>query len=367
MSKIRVLVVDDSAFMRKMIPRILNTCSKIEVVGTAMDGVFAMEKIETLRPDVITLDVSMPRMDGIETLRNIVSDFRIPTVMVSSATKKDAELTIQALQIGAFDFVTKPNSSISLNINDVKSELIEKVRIAYENPVSRLNFRHDAPPVRPEEKVSLNIRKQAERVLAIGVSTGGPNALTYMLPQIPADFPAAIVIVQHMPAGFTEMFAMRLNSLCRIEVKEAKEGDMVLPGRALISPGGRHMKIKRKPFGTITVLSDSSSVNGHRPSADVLFRSVASEYGSSATGLIMTGMGDDGADGIGDVMLNGGLTIAQDKESCVVFGMPNEAIKRNHIRNIVSLEDMGEFLINHFKEKEGKYGTDRCNQTYQSV
>lgn len=352
MKKIKVLVVDDSALMRKMIPQMLNSDPEIEVVGTAMDGLFALKKIKDLRPDVITLDVSMPRMDGIEALRHIVEDFGIPTVIVSSLTKKDAELTLQALEIGAFDFVTKPQDAISVHIKEISDELLIKVKAAYENPVARLKIKKIKPiAVYKEKRQSLD-RNSADKVLAIGISTGGPNALSYLLPMLPKNFPAGILIVQHMPEGFTEMFAARLNASCEIEVKEAKDGDLVLPGRALIAPGNKHLKVKRLPLGTIAVLSNSPPVNGHRPSADVLFRSVASEYGSSATGLIMTGMGTDGADGIGEVMKNGGMTIAQDEESCVVFGMPKVAIEKNNIKKVVSLEDMGEFLINHFSMEQ---------------
>lgn len=357
MKKIKVLVVDDSALMRKMIPQILNSDPEIEIVGTAMDGIFALKKIGDLKPDVITLDVSMPRMDGIEALRHIVADFGIPTIIVSSLTKKGAELTFQALEIGAFDFVTKPLDAISVHIHEISNELLGKVRSAYENPHSRLKVKKVQPFILQKEKRLPLTKEPASQLLAIGVSTGGPNALSYLLPQIPKDFPAGILIVQHMPAGFTEMFAMRLNESCEIEVKEARDGDLVLGGRALISPGDRHLKIKKLPLGTIAVLSNSPPVNGHRPSVDVLFHSVASEYGNNATALIMTGMGADGSNGIGEIMVKGGLTIAQDNDSCVVFGMPKAAIEKGHIKRVMSLEEIGEFLIEHFIGKEVEHGT----------
>jgi two-component system chemotaxis response regulator CheB len=355
--RIRVLVVDDSALMRKMIPQILQRAPEIEVIGTAMDGLFALKKMRELRPDVVTLDIDMPRMDGIETLRRIMAEFGTPTIMVSSLSKKDAELTFQALEIGAFDYVTKPQDAISVHIAEIAGDLIAKVRAAFENPVARLltaNARPAAPALYKTTRPLWN--GPAERVLAIGISTGGPNALTYLLPQLPKEFPAAVLIVQHMPAGFTEMFAARLNTLCAIEVKEAKEGDLVQPGRALIAPGNRHLKIKRLPLGAIAVLSDAPPVSGHRPSADVLFRSVAAEYGSNAAGLIMTGMGADGADGIGEIKANGGVTVAQDEKSCVVFGMPKAAIERSHIMDVVSLENLGGYLNNHFSAKEVALG-----------
>jgi two-component system chemotaxis response regulator CheB len=351
------MVVDDSALMRKMIPEILRRDPEIEVVGIAMDGLFALKKLKELRPDVVTLDIDMPRMDGIETLRRIVAEFGTPTIMVSSLSKKDADLTFRALEIGAFDYVTKPQDAISVHITEIAGDLISKVRAAFENPVVRPVSTKPMPAPAPQrQKVSMPVRSGAAvRVLAIGISTGGPNALTDLLPRLPADFPAAILIVQHMPAGFTEMFASRLNDVCAIEVKEAKDGDLVQAGRALIAPGNRHLKVKRLPLGAIAVLSDAAPVSGHRPSADVLFRSVAAEYGVNATGLIMTGMGTDGADGIGEIRANGGATIAQNEQSCIVFGMPKAAIERNHIMDVVALDTMGDFLNNHFSSKEATY------------
>ncbi len=357
MRKIRVLVVDDSALMRKMIPQILASDPGIEVVGTAMDGLFALKKAKNLEPDVITLDVSMPRMNGIETLRHIVEDFRIPTIIVSSLAQKEAELTLQALEIGAFDFVTKPQDAISVHIGEISRDLIEKVRAAYENPPVSIRMMKIRSELLPRKKAKPAAPVSTEHVLAIGVSTGGPNALSYLLPQIPKDFPAGIVIVQHMPAGFTEMFSARLNAACDIEVKQAMDGDLVMPGRALIAPGDRHLKIKRMTLGTIAVLSDAPHVGGHRPSVDVLFRSVASEYGQQATGVIMTGMGSDGSDGIGEIKARGGMTIAQDENSCVVFGMPKVAIEKGNIVNTVSLAGMGSFLLEHFSKKEAAYGS----------
>lgn len=359
MKKIRVLVVDDSALMRKMIPQILMADPDIEVAGTAIDGTFALQKISSLSPDVITLDVDMPRMGGIETLRHIVEDHGIPTIMVSSLTTAGVELTLQALEIGAFDFVTKPKDAISVHIGEIGNELIEKVKAAYRNPLRKIRRNRVASALPPLEKSQLPSRKSAEKVLAIGTSTGGPNVLTYLLPQIPKDFPAAIVIVQHMPAGFTEMFASRLNAISMIEVREAKDGDLVLPGRALIAPGDRHMKVRRLPLGTIAVLSGSEPVNGHRPSVDVLFNSIADEYGQNATALIMTGMGSDGAHGIGKIRANGGTTLAQDEASCVVFGMPKAAIENKYITKVLELDTIGDYLIANFMNKEEINGKDK--------
>jgi len=360
MRSIRVLVIDDSALMRKLIPQLLASDPGIEVVGTAMDGLFALKKMEELKPDVVTLDVDMPRMDGIETLRRIVAEFGTPVVMLSSLTERGATLTLQALEIGAFDFVTKPQDAISVHIKDIAEELIAKVKAAFENPLARLRTRKVESTTVPRERKASRTTRTAEQVLAIGISTGGPNALSYLLPRLPANFPAAILIVQHMPPGFTEMFASRLNTNCALEVKEAQDGDLVVPGRVLIAPGGRHLKIKRLPLGTIAVISDSAPVNGHRPSADVLFRSAAAEYGSSVTGLIMTGMGADGAEGIGEIKAQGGMTIAQDEKSSVVFGMPKSAIERNYIQQVVSLGDLHGFLMNHYLGKEIAHGTATC-------
>lgn len=356
MTKIRVLVVDDSALMRKMIPQLLRFDTGIEVVGTAMDGIFALKKIRLLRPDVVTLDIDMPRMGGLETLRRIVEDFGTPVIIVSSLSKNDAEPTLQALETGAFDYVTKPQDAISVHIGEIAAELIAKVRAAQENPRPRTRIKNVMPAAEGRAGGSTPAHGRADRVLAVGVSTGGPNALSYLLPGIPGDFPAALLVVQHMPAGFTEMFAARLNALCALEVKEACEGDLVLPGRALIAPGNRHLRVKRLPQGTIAVLSDAPPVCGHRPSADVLFRSVAEEFGDRATGLIMTGMGADGAEGIGEIKARGGMTVAQSEESCVVFGMPKVAIEKGNITDVVRLDDMAGFLRKLHTAQEVAYG-----------
>lgn len=360
MTPVRVLVVDDSALMRKMIPQLLSSDPGIEVVGTAMDGIFCLEKIAHLKPDVITLDISMPRMDGIEALRHIIGDFGIPTIVVSSLTKENADLTFRALEMGAFDFVTKPQDSVSLSIHNIACDLIEKVKAASLAHPFQPSVAGNCPPRTRAPKEGPAPLPADAPLLAMGVSTGGPNALSYLLPLLPPDFPAAIAIVQHMPPGFTGMFAARLNSLCSLEVKEARDGDLVVPGRALIAPGDRHMQVKRMPMGTIALLSDGPPQNGHRPSADVLFRSAAAEYGVRSVGLIMTGMGSDGAEGIGEIRAAGGLTLAQDEQSCVVFGMPKAAVEKGHISRTLSLCDMGDFLISHFERKEHAYGTVRC-------
>ena len=336
---VRVLVVDDSALMRKLIPQLLERDGSIQVVGTAMDGSFVSRKIEELRPDVITLDLEMPRMDGMDTLREIMRTHRLPVIVVSAHSTQGASATFKALSMGAFDFVAKPHDALSAHMDAIGSELISKIKAAAGTRLSAVHTGLPAESARPRKPL-VRHRGAPTRVIAIGISTGGPNALQYLLAQLPGDFPGAIAVVQHMPEGFTEMFAHRLDECCAIEVKEAQSGDLLLAGRALICPGNRHMKLRRMPMGDMVVLSDEDRVNGHRPSVDVLFRSLAQEYGSHGVAVIMTGMGEDGADALGAVKKAGGLTIAQSEDSCVVYGMPRAAIERGHALRVVSLDAM---------------------------
>lgn len=344
--RIRVLVVDDSALMRKLIPTILERDPSIEVVGTAMDGSFALKKIEEFRPDVITLDLEMPRMDGIETLRTIMRRAPVPAIVFSTHSKEGAYATLKALALGAVDFVTKPKDAAAGHLDAIAVQLIDKIKVA-----KRVVGRKLPPAVVPLDPVKQKKREQAQlpanRIIAIGISTGGPNALQYVLSQIPADFSASIVIVQHMPEGFTDMFARRLDECSAITVREARSGDLLLAGRALICPGNRHIMVRRMPRGDIAVLSDNLPVNGHRPSADVLFHAVAQEFGPASVGVIMTGMGEDGAEGLGAIKTAGGLTIAQSEDTCVVSGMPRAAILKGHADKIVSLDALGAFLVTH--------------------
>ena len=292
-SKVRVLVIDDSALMRKLIPQILARDSEIEVVGTAMDGAFGLKKIEELRPHVVTLDLEMPRMDGMETLRQIMRRHRLPVIVVSAHSTEGASTTFKALALGAFDFVTKPADAASAHMDEIADELISRIKVAARTDVRQT--RTHVEPAKFTNKPAHRPKKEPTKIVALGISTGGPNALQYLLSELPGNFPGSIVVVQHMPEGFTEMFAKRLNECCAIDVKEAQSGDLLIAGRALICPGNRHMKVRRMPMGNVVVLSDEDRVNGHRPSVDVLFRSVASEFGSRAVGVLMTGMGDDGA------------------------------------------------------------------------
>lgn len=343
-SPVRVLVVDDSALMRKLIPQILATDKSIEVVGTAMDGNFGLKKIEDLKPQVVTLDLEMPGMSGLDMLKEIMRRYALPVIVVSSHTTQGASVSLRALAMGAFDFVAKPADG-SDSMPEIAAELISKIKAAAHSRGIVARTTQPSVPYAPVIKSALNSYKAPNRVVAIGISTGGPQALHYLLPQLPKDFPGTILIVQHMPEGFTETFARRLDEGCAITVKEAQSGDLLLAGRALVCPGNRHLKVKRLPLADVAVLTDEPKVNGHRPSVDVLFKSVAAEFGPRGVGILMTGMGEDGAAGMGLVKAAGGTTLAQDEGSCVVFGMPKAAIERNHVSRVVSLEAMASAII----------------------
>lgn len=337
--KVRVLVVDDSALMRKLIPQMLAADESIEVVGTAMDGSFCLKKIEELKPNVVTLDLEMPGMNGIDALKEIMRHNPVPVIVFSSHSTEGASVTMKALGLGAFDFVPKPKDA-SAHMAEIARELIAKVKAAADCKLKprMISGRPPKPEKLPVSSASPN------KLVAIGVSTGGPQALEFVLSQLPPDFPGAITVVQHMPDGFTDMFARRLDEVCPLRVKEAQSGDLLQTGRVLICPGNRHMKVKRLPLGDIVVLSDDPRVNGHRPSVDVLLRSVAEEFHSNAVGVIMTGMGDDGAEGLGAIKKAGGMTLAQSEESCVVYGMPKAAIERGYAVRVVGLDVMGSTL-----------------------
>jgi len=273
--KVRVLVVDDSALMRKLIPQMLEAAPSIEVVGTAMDGTFCLKKIEELNPDVITLDLQMPGMNGIDTLKEIMRRNPLPVIVVSSHSTEGASITFKALGLGAFDFVTKPQDATA-HMAETARELIAKIKAAADCKVVRPGTFQNAVPA---AKMSASKAAPATKLVAIGISTGGPQALEYLLAQLPPDFPGAIVVVQHMPEGFTEMFARRLDELCSLQVKEAQSGDLLQAGRVLICPGSRHVRVKRLAMGDVVVLNEDARVNGHRPSVDVLFVSAAEEFG----------------------------------------------------------------------------------------
>ncbi len=335
--RIRVLVVDDSALMRKLIPQALVHDTSIEVVGTAMDGELGLKKITELRPNVVTLDLDMPRMDGIEMLRQITRKHRVPVIVVSSQTDRGATLTLKALALGAFDFVAKPQDAAVGRFDQIAAELAIKIKVAAASGAPKMII--TVPSTRRKEGRS-SMPHWPSRIVAIGVSTGGPNALQYLFSQLPEDFPGCLLVVQHMPEGFTQMFAQRLNESSAIEVKEAQSGDLLLAGRALICPGNRHMKVRRMEHGNVAILVDAPRVNGHRPSVDVLFQSVAQEFKNNSLAILMTGMGDDGAAGMSAVRSAGGITIAQSPETCVVDSMPRAAIERGFADRVVSLSNL---------------------------
>ena len=337
---VRVLVVDDSALMRKLIPKILEQDSSIEVVGTAIDGHFALKKIEDLVPTVVTLDLEMPGLNGIDTLKEIMRRWKLPVIVVSSHDS-GAAITLKALALGAFDFVAKPQD-VSSRMPEIAAELIKKIQAAAQSTgVQRLFLPGEAPGQPPHVLQPV----APTHIVAIGVSTGGPNALQYLFSHLPADFLGSILVVQHMPDGFTELFAKRLDECCPIRVKEAQSGDLLVAGRALISPGNRHMKVKKLPLGNVVLLGDDPPVNGHRPSVDVLFHSIAVEFGSQAAAVLMTGMGEDGAAGLGEIRAAGGFTVAQSEQTCVVYGMPKAAIERGYAMRVADLQDLPHILL----------------------
>ncbi|SMG29660.1 protein-glutamate methylesterase/protein-glutamine glutaminase [Dethiosulfovibrio salsuginis] len=359
MKEIRVLVVDDSSFMRKVIGDILDEVPGISVVARARDGIDGLAKVESLRPDVITLDVEMPRKNGIDTLREIMDRFPTPVIMVSSLTQSGATITMQALSMGAVDFVAKPSGTISLNMREVGDELRQKVlAAAYAKSVLPgkpfpLKAR-DPESVRPS--VSRGIIKppmpgSRPKLVCIASSTGGPQALQRMLTALPGDFPLPIVIAQHMPKGFTASFASRLDDLCSIDVKEGAEGIRLRPGLAVIAPGGYHMVIRGGPKDMTIGLSDSPPVLSVKPSANVLFSSVADAIGGDVVAVILTGMGRDGTDGAQVLSSKGAYVFGEAPETCVVYGMPRSAMEAGVINEQLPLHDMAGALNRFVREK----------------
>lgn len=336
--KIRVIVVDDSAVMRKLISNLLERDPEIEVIATAIDGCFALTKVEQLKPDVVTLDVDMPRMDGLTALGEMVSKHRTPVVMLSSLTSRGAALTMQALEKGAVDFVCKPAGAAQ--IEEMAGELLSKVKAAART--RPITFAKEIPKAAPKRMPGQG--SKTGRLVAIGASSGGPHALRYLLPRLPVNLDAGIVIVQHMPESFTTMLAYWLNEICELEVKEAESGDLAVPGKVLIAPGSSHMRVRKTLAGCEILLDKGALVNGHRPSVDVLLESVAENYGPSATGIILTGMGNDGANGLGQLLAAGGHTVAQDKDSSAVYGMPRIATEKGFAERVLPLTSMPSYL-----------------------
>ncbi|MCS6810435.1 MAG: chemotaxis response regulator protein-glutamate methylesterase [Tepidimonas sp.] len=351
MSKLKVVVVDDSALVRSLLSEIINKQPDMECVGTAADPLQAREIIRERNPDVITLDVEMPKMDGLEFLARLMRLRPTPVVMVSTLTEKGAETTLKALELGAVDFVAKPRIGVSAGLQELADDIVDKIRIAAKAHVRRL-----VAPVTPSPAASpatqgttpatpsTPVRLSTEKVICIGASTGGTEAIKEILMELPADAPA-VVITQHMPPGFTASFAARLDSLCRIRVAEARDGERILPGHAYIAPGGKQFSLARSGANYVAVVDDSPPVNRHKPSVEVLFRSCARVLGPNAIGVMLTGMGGDGAQAMKEMRDAGAYNIAQDEASCVVFGMPKMAIQAGAVHEVLPLKQIARAIM----------------------
>ncbi|WP_106497606.1 protein-glutamate methylesterase/protein-glutamine glutaminase [Lentibacillus sp. Marseille-P4043] len=353
MKPIRVLVIDDSAFMRKMIADIINSDSRLDVVGTARNGEDGINKIKALSPDVITLDVEMPIMDGITALKMIMSQTPLPVVMVSSITKEGTTKTVEAISNGAVDFITKPSGSISLDITKVKQEIINKVVTAAHAQMSKKTGTvTDSVQQTRTDRIT---QQHAKTVVAIGTSTGGPRALQRVLTDLPSDIQAPILIVQHMPAGFTKSLAERLNTLAGIHVKEATHGEILQQHTAYIAPGDFHMKIRQVGTSLAIELTQEDGLNGHRPAVDVLFKSLATINNVNKIAVVLTGMGHDGSEGVKQLkeMDKQTIVIAEAEESSIVYGMPKSAIKTNCVNHITHLHQVGDTITQLVKSSGG--------------
>ena len=363
--KIRVIVVDDSALVRSLLTEIINRQSDMECIGSANDPLVAREMIRELNPDVITLDVEMPRMDGIDFLGRLMRLRPMPVVMISTLTERGAEVTMRALELGAIDFVAKPRVGVANGLQELASQIVDKIRVAAVAQVRRLPAvprpvpgaagaaaapASVAAPIAPlagtaaPRPASLLGRISTEKLIAIGASTGGTEAIREVLTHLPADCPA-IVITQHMPPGFTTSFAARLNSLCQMTVKEAQHGERLLPGHAYIAPGGKHFSVQRSGANYVAVVDDSAPVNRHKPSVEVLFKSVAACAGRNAYGIMLTGMGADGAVAMREMKDAGSYNLVQDEASCIVFGMPREAIAHGAADEVLPLHQIAPALL----------------------
>ena len=382
MEDIKVLIVDDSALMRSLIGKIVDGTEGLTVAEKAMNGRFALQKLERVKPDIIVLDLEMPEMNGIEFLRERKKlNIDIPVIILSSIAKEGARITMECLELGASDFVTKPSGSESANLASVAHRLIEflqaygrqyqmkKIAGSTTKTSSNLTQHYSSPIGRPTASAStsspavaaapaaqtggkpVQMRQPGKiEIIAIGISTGGPNALREVFADLSPDLPQPIVVVQHMPPGFTYEFANSLNKICPLEVKEAQEGDLVKPGRILIAQGGKHLLVEKKPLGIIAHISDAPPQSGHRPSADVLFASVAEQFQNRALGIIMTGMGKDGAASLTRMYQEGSRTIGQDEASAIVYGMPRVAYEMGGVMEQVSLNNMASVINRYAKE-----------------
>lgn len=342
-SKIKVLIVDDSALIRQLLTDILSEADGIEVVGTAQDPIFAMNKVRNLQPDVITMDVEMPRMNGLVFLEELMKDNPIPVVMVSALTKKGCDTTLKALELGAVDYITKPFMDMTTGIKYLGEEIIRKVKIAAK---AKVRTAHGSKPDVKSKTGTPARSTSTNKIIAIGASTGGTQAITEILMALPGSVPG-IIVVQHMPPLFTNSFAERLNVMSQLDIKEASFGNNVKQGQVLIAPGNKHMAIKKNGDMYYTEIIDGPLVNFVRPSVDVLFRAVARYAGKNAIGIILTGMGEDGARGLLEMKEAGAFTIAQDEETSVVFGMPKKAIELDAVDKVAPLEQIPEILMKH--------------------
>jgi two-component system chemotaxis response regulator CheB len=355
--KISVLIVDDSSLMRKMIRTIFEKTKDITVAATAMNGEFALYKMQTLKPDIIVLDLQMPNMNGIEFLREKRKlGNSTPVIILSSIARRGAEETMEALALGAQDFLLKPSSESNYDIQQIGNQLIQLVKIYtgrkyyHEQEIGESEKKQEVIKPeetvnRPQKKLVIPKREPANiEVVAIGISTGGPSALRSVCSKLKASLPVPVLIVQHMPPGFTLEFAYSLNRICALEVKEAQNGDVIKKGRILIAPGDQHIEVESKPLAKVIHTQNSEPINGHKPSVGVLFSSIAHQYKNHSLAIIMTGMGKDGAEEIGLIYKEGGYTVAQDAASSVVFGMPKVAIEKGYIQKIASLEEIPEII-----------------------
>ncbi len=344
MKKIRVLVVDDSALVRSLLAEIINRQADMQCVGAAHDPFVAREMIRDLNPDVLTLDVEMPRMDGLEFLGRLMRLRPMPVIMISTLTEAGADVTLRALELGAVDFVAKPRLGLVDGFSELSRPIVERIRIAASAKIRRVTHSPVAQEAQPGGATSRLGRVSTEKVIFIGASTGGTEAIREVLAFLPADAPA-VVITQHMPAGFTASFAARLNGVCRITVKEAVHGEYILPGHAYIAPGGKQFRVDRSGAHYVAVVEDGPLVNRHRPSVEVLFKSGADVVGRNAIGIMLTGMGGDGASAMRDMKNAGSFNYVQDEATCVVFGMPREAILRGAADEVLSIADIAPALM----------------------
>ncbi len=343
--KIKVLVIDDSALIRSLLTEIINSQKDMEVVGAAPDPIVARDLIKQLNPDVLTLDVEMPKMDGLDFLEKLMRLRPMPVLMVSTLTERGSEITMRALELGAVDFVTKPKMSISEGMREYTGVITDKIRTAAKAKVAQM-ARPSAGAGVAAPSMLRNPLISSEKLLIIGASTGGTEAIKAFLTQMPSDCPG-ILITQHMPAGFTKSFANRLDSLCKISVKEAQGGERILPGHAYIAPGDQHLLLARSGANYVTQLSNADPVSRHKPSVDVLFDSAATYAGKNAIGIILTGMGKDGAEGMAKMKKAGAYNFAQNEESCVVYGMPKEAVAYGGVNEIAHLNDLPKLVLNY--------------------